>query len=128
MELKIGDKVSCKFKEANLTLADAKDYDQIETLQIIGNKRDEDFYLYVPHYILIKPTIKLDRYSIKNFNINEKYIGDEILTIQQSNIYKIQYSADGMECLNCKEYCEYAQCNSYYGKFICWSCRQNPYR
>jgi hypothetical protein len=124
-KLKLGDRISVRLYGSNV-VGPYSDYTEIRTFDIIGLDY-ERYYLYVPPYVNLSNTIKIDKYNCKSLGIDSRFIGEEALLIQENRIYKIVSSLDGMFCDSCKEFYDYAQPN-HGAILICWSCRQNPCR
>lgn len=123
--LKAGDRVSCRLKE-NCVVSQYADFEDIKTFEIIA-KDDSGYFVYVPAYIHVRGTIKIDNYNSKRLEILPKFIGEEALYISDNQVNKVEYILDGLNCEKCQEYYEYASYDADL-KFVCFSCRQNPYR
>ncbi len=125
-KLKLGDRISLKL-DGMKVVGPYSDYTEIRTFDIIGIDYYEDkYYLYVPQYITVHDSFKIDNYNYKRLGILPKFIGEEVLLIPERHIYQVVASLDGMFCHHCKEFSDYAQCN-HGDRFVCWRCRQNPY-
>ena len=124
-KLKLGDRVSVKL-DGTTVVGPYSDHTEVRTFDIIGVE-DGRYYLYVPPYITISDTVKVDNYNYKKFNILPKFIGEEVILVAENKIYKIVSRLDGTFCDYCGEFYDYAVPNQG-DKLICWSCRQNPYR
>lgn len=123
--LKVGDRISLKLS-GNLVVSPYADYTDIRTFDIVGfDCHNERFYLYVPSYILINNTIKVDNYNYKKLFLETKYIGDEVLSITEADVFQVVSSLDGMFCSECKDFYSYATVADN-NSFICWSCRSIP--
>jgi hypothetical protein len=124
-KLKLGDRVSVKLDGTKL-VGPYSDFTEIRTFDIVGADYG-GYYLYVPPYITVSNTTKVDNYNYKKLGILPKFIGEEVLFVSELKINSIVSILDGMFCDYCKEFYDYAQPNQG-NKLICWSCRQNPYR
>ena len=127
--LKAGDRVSCKLRESNV-VGPYEAYDDIRTFEVIGIDSSDNigYYLFVPQYVFIKNSKKLDTYSHKSLHINSKFIGEDYILISEKMIYEVSFILNGMSCSNCHLYFEYAESNQENGGLLCYSCRQNPFR
>lgn len=125
-KLKPGDRVDCRVK-ASTIVSPYRSYDEIKTFEIVAVD-GPGYYLYVPHYYLLKGTVVADKYKCKNLNIDKKFLDENIIFIQESMIVNVQSRLDGLSCVLCKEFYPYAEPNRGDGTLICYSCRQNPYR
>jgi hypothetical protein len=125
-KLKPGDRVDCRVK-ASTIVSPYKSYDEVKTFEIVA-KDDRGYYLYVPHYYVLKGTVVADQYRCKNLGIDKKFLNENIVHIQENMIANVQSKLDGLVCVVCKEFFPYAEPNRGDGTLICYSCRQNPYR
>ncbi len=125
-KLKPGDRVDCRVKEAKI-VSPYKDYDEIRTFEIVAIDK-YGYYIYVPPYVTLKGTAKADKYRCKQLDIDNKFLGVDILYIQENVIARISSILDGMCCANCGEFYSMASPNQEDGTLICYSCRFNPYR
>jgi len=124
-KLKPGDKISLKINGSKVVSPNSE-YTEIRTFDIIGVDYDK-YYLFVPDYMVISETIKIDRFNFKNYKIDPKFIGENALYIPENRIFKIISSLDGMFCDYCKDFYNYSVPNEG-DKFVCWSCKNHPYR
>lgn len=125
-KLKVGDTISCRVKSC-LIVSPYRSYDEIKSFVIVA-KDEHGYYLFVPHYFLLKNSFVLDKYKLKTLGIEKKYLDEEIVYIQENMIASIESTRNGMTCRICKEHFPYAVANQEDGTLICFSCRQNPYR
>jgi hypothetical protein len=127
-KLKLGDRVSIKLN-GNKLVGPYSDFTEVRTFDIVGYEYYNygGYYLYIPSYITISDTIKVDSYNYKKLGVLPKFIGEDVLLVSESKINSIVSVLDGMFCDCCKEFYDYAQPNEG-DKLVCWSCRQNPYR
>lgn len=125
--LKIGDQVQCLIKDNNIISPYAVEYDKIQDFTIIASS-DWGYYLYVPHYILITDSTPISARFCKDYDVDAKFIGEEVLYVSANLIYKIISYTDGCFCARCKDFYYQAAPNQPNGTLICWACRNNPYR
>ena len=125
-KLKPGDRVDCRVK-ASAIVSPYRSYDEIKTFEIVAVS-DHGYYLYIPHYYLLKGTEIADKYKCKKLGIDSKFLDENIIHIQENVIAGIQARLDGLCCVICKEFFPYAEANRGDGTLICYSCRRNPYR
>jgi hypothetical protein len=126
-KLKPGDRVNCKIKADSIVSPYAGDYDETRTFEIIG-KDQYGYYLYVPIYMYLKDAAPIDQDACDFLQINEKYIGEQIVYIAESMICKITSKIDGCSCSRCKEFFHMAEPNQPDGSMICWQCRKYRFR
>src|ERR1035437_131030 len=126
-KLKPGDRVSCRISLGNIISPYAGDYDQVITFEIVA-KDITGCYVFVPSYIYLNGSVKADAYFCNLSKIDRKYIGDNIMYIEESMIYKISFIVDGCICVKCKDFSYQAEPNQEDGSFTCFCCRQNIYR
>ena len=124
--LKPGDRIECRVKESVITNP-YKEFDELMTLEIVS-KDLSGCYVYVPPYLTLKNTFKLDSYKCKELEVDKRFLGVDCIYVATNLIYKISSQIDGMRCKKCEEFCHMAACNQSDGSFICWGCRNNPYR
>jgi hypothetical protein len=125
-KLTVGDIINCRVKSAQI-VSPYRDYDEIKSFVIVAAD-DNGYYIFVPHYYLIKGTFVLDQYASRVLDINPKYIGDDIILILENMVAFVESKLDGIACKICKEFFSYAASNQPDGTMICFSCRENPYR
>ena len=128
MKLKAGDRISCKLKES-VIVSPYDSYEDIRTFEIISVDFNlEGYYLFVPAYIFIKNSAKIDNYNFRKLNINPKYIDEEYVFIGEKLVYEVSFILQGAFCKNCYNYSEYAEPNQDDGTLLCFSCRSVSYR
>lgn len=125
-KLKPGDRVDCRVK-ASTIVSPYRSYDEVKTFEIVAID-SHGYWLYIPHYYVLKGTVVADRYRLKNLCIDKRFLGENIIQIQENMVAGVQAKMDGMACRICKEFFPYAEGNQSDGTLICFSCRQNPYR
>lgn len=127
MKLNPGDKIDCLIKNSSIVSPYSNDYDNILTFEIIA-KDNNGYFIYIPHYIYINNSIKIDSLLASQLNINSKFINEYLMFIKSSLIYNVKSVVDGVHCANCKEFFYMAEPNQPNNTLICWSCKSNPYR
>lgn len=121
IRLKAGDRISVKI-ENNKVVSPYSNYTSIGTFDIIGTDYYSDtYYVYIPHYILLSQTVKIDNYNYKKFDLLPKYIGENILVLHEKFINSIIHEVQGTFCLKCNENYPFAN-PSNNEDFICKSC------
>lgn len=129
----IGDHVVCKTRDGVLIARHERSDDRV-TLTVIGRQLIEegtwDYVAYVPEYQFgtIASSFRIRPVFATNFGIQKKYIGELGVTFRRSNVIRLAYKADGLNCSKCEEFFRMATGNQEDGSLICYSCRQSPYR
>lgn len=126
-KLKAGDRVVCRLKERAIINPYRADYDEVKVFDIIANNSN-GYYLYVQPYVFIKDAVKIDNLFLKSLNLHKKYLNDSVVYIAENFVYRIESQMDGCVCDNCQEFSYKALPNQEDGGFICFLCRQDPYR
>jgi len=121
VKLKAGDRVSCKLLNDSIVNGYSA-YDEIKIFEIIAAD-SSGYFLYIPNYIYIKNIGLIDNFSIKKFNIPNKFIGEQCVYVSESLIYKVVSELNGLFCCKCHEFYDYSTANQLDGTLICWSCR-----
>lgn len=127
VKLKPGDQILCRLKNDTIVNPYDSDFDSVKSFNIIGVD-DCGYYLFIPPYTFVKGSVKADFVFVKQNKLNKKYLGDEILYIDERYVYKIKSQLDGYVCYRCKDFFHQATTNQENGSFICWSCRNDEYR
>lgn len=125
--LKIGDRIICRLREKTVVNPYTSDYDEVASFDIIAID-NLGYYLYIPPYTFIKGSVRADSFLLKQLSLTKKYLGDDILYIREGFVYKVKSEVDGCTCDKCKDFFYQAAPNQDNGTFLCWECRQNPYR
>ena len=126
VNLKKGDLVDCLIKVNVIINGYETDYDSVKTFEIIGHDYT-GYYLYIPHYLLIKGTIKLDNYNCKDLDIDKKYIGENSIYIKESFVHKVNKILDGCKCIKCGQFYFGQDPNVYNSSYICYKCIWDPF-
>lgn len=124
--LKRGARVSCRISAYNIVSGDEENFDDLRTFEIIS-RDNNGYYLFIPQYILIKNSIKIATYDLRELDILPRFLGEEMIYIVDGQIFKIESSMSGMICSNCLDFYEYAIPNQTDDTLICFACRQNPH-
>lgn len=122
VSLKPGDRVVIKLKEDKLTNPYDDEFHSTKILEVIATGNN-GYYLFVPHYMFVHGTFTADKYKCREMPLPIKYLGEELLFVSESQIYKVFSILKGMICSCCAEFYEYAIANQLDGSLICWSCR-----
>jgi len=91
-------------------------------------KTKHGYAVYVPKHILIPHAQKLTKAMKKKFGADECYIDCDIVVVGPDSISDIIVRTDGKNCTHCSKFYQYAAANQIDGTFICYSCRESPYR
>lgn len=94
-------------------------YDNVE---YIGYVDPEECHLLPSSIFKVKPEFA------KNYNIHKKYIGENAVSFTNNNIVKVSLNLNGVYCVHCNEFFSKNQPNTDGGIFICYLCKQNPFR
>lgn len=125
-KLKPGDRITCKVKNDVIVSPYAGDHDEVRTFEIIG-KDPYGYYLFIPAWMYLRDTASIDQDACDFLQIDDKYIGEEIIYIQESMICRVNSQIDGCACKQCKEFYHMAEPNQKDGTMICWQCRNYPH-
>lgn len=123
MPLNPGDRVNCKIREGVIVNSYDSKYDEINTFEIISGD-PSGYYIFVPQYLRLKGSIYLKQYDAVSLRIHKKFVGEQILYIEQSMIFSIKNKIDGCYCVQCGEFYHMAGPNQADGSMICWTCRK----
>jgi hypothetical protein len=127
MQLRPGDRIVVKLWQKKVTNPYSEEYDETMILDIIAI--DAFGYLvFVPPYTYLKETIRVDKSLLRSLKMHPKYLGDEVLHIHEIMILRIASQMKGCKCLNCQDFSWGAEPNQPDGEFLCYLCRDNPYR
>ena len=126
MKLNRGDRVDCRIKDAAI-VSSYKEYDEVRTFEIVSVDK-HGYYLFVPSYVYIKKSVTADVYQCKHLGIDNRFIDEQIVYIQENQVYRVSAVLDGMSCIVCQEFFFMAEPNQENGSLVCYSCRKNPYR
>jgi len=124
VDIKIGDKVVCKIKDARLVTTEYE-CDETRIFEIISSSY-QGWHIYVPPYIVLKDTILVSERNAKSLGIDKKFIGWDCIFITSSFVVRVHEILDGMVCCKCNEFYAQSQPNQEDGTLICFSCRLYP--
>ena len=125
-KLKPGDCITCKVKNNVIVSPYSGDHDELRSFEIVGNDL-YGYYLYIPSYLYIRNSKLVDQDTCDFLRIDTKYIGEQIVYIQESLICKITSVVDGYACIKCKEFYRMSEPNQPDGTLLCWTCKTYPY-
>lgn len=126
LALKPGDRVNCKIKDNKIVNA-YDDFDNIKTFEVIAVS-ENGYILFVPQYVFIGDSIIVNAYRCNIMNINLRFLNEQMVYIHEKNVFELSEKLDGFICDVCQEFVSMASVNQEGGTFVCWSCRQHPYR
>ena len=121
-DLKPGDRISCRVRFNCIINPYDPDYDQVKTFEIVS-KDDFGCFVYIPYYLYFNDSQIADSYLCKLLNIDNRFMNEKILYVQDKMIYKIVSILDGCFCAMCHEFYQFSEPNQNDGTLICWSCR-----
>lgn len=121
-----GDIVLCKSLYGEIVSNDTLDYDELVKLKIASYYGDK-YIVFSPDDVYLKDYLYVRKDNYKKYNMQEKHIGLEILIIRDDQIFKLHHKFEGMCCIKCGDYSQYAEANKD-KDFQCYLCRENPYR
>ena len=130
----INDIVTCKLRDGYIVGRSGNDFSDTISLKIIGAKymdlEADEYVVYVPDYDLyrLKTRSRVSSYMCGEFDIEKRFVGDNMTFIRASHVLEVNYHADGEVCDRCDEFFEMAEATERDGTFTCYSCRQNPWR
>jgi hypothetical protein len=137
-KFKSGDRIECCVKHNNIINPYDSDYEEIITFEIIGTSSEyshysdysevSGYFLFVPCYRIIKDSVTVTSLLAKQKGINKKFIGEQVVFIQENLISKVSSLLDGLFCCRCHDFYDMASPNQSDGTLLCWSCRKYPYR
>lgn len=101
--------------------------DDIDIFIIGKNKKNEDEFLcYVLNDVNISDSFKITCKHLEEFNVHKKYLGTMGVKIYSFTYVKKHIKAPpGCTCTKCNEYVLDAE---EIENFICYGCKQSPYR
>jgi hypothetical protein len=121
-----GDLVNCRVKD-NTIVSPYRSYDEITSFVIVAVD-EEGYYLYVPCYYTLKGSRRADNYLIRTLGIENKYLDELVVYISEHMICSIVKKEEGLYCGRCGEFARFAASNQEDGGFVCFPCRQSPYK
>jgi hypothetical protein len=124
--LRIGDTVNCRVKDS-IIVSPYMSYDEITSFVIVAVD-EEGYYLYVPHYYTLKLTVRADNYLSRTLGIERRFLDESIVYISEAMVLSVVQREEGLYCGRCGEFARFAASNQEDGGFICFPCRQSPYK
>jgi hypothetical protein len=124
-KLKPGDRVNCRLRASQIVKPYDGEYDDEKVFEIIAVD-DQGYYLFVPPYLSVKDSEKVDFYFARDNDIEKKYIGEEVIYITPGLVSRVNSVLDGCFCVKCNNFHQYAEPNQTDGTLICWTCRTYP--
>lgn len=129
MKYGIGEKIFCKIHESTIVCSTSEAYEAQLIFEIIGIGENTSKYLIlIPTYYNIRGCWRIKEEHLEKFNINPNWLDHRALVVSEERVCHAANKGDGMSCARCKEFCPMAESNQTNGSFICFSCRNNPYR
>lgn len=127
IQCKPGDHVLCRIKDDKFITA-YEPYDQeVKFLVLAPRHKETGYVIHVPGFIFLKNASPLGDKLSKLYNIHKKWIGSNISTIEEDNIFRVFTNQEGAICINCEEFIPYANADDQ-GMTLCWLCKTYPYR
>ena len=130
MDIIPGDRIRCKILDDRIVSNSNQVYDSIREFEVLYKDNDDPlncgYYVYVPQFYGLMFVTKVTLGLIVNRNINKRFLDCDYTFIRDYHIFDIQQKNDGSICDHCKEWFMYAA--RIDNKFVCYSCRENPYR
>ncbi len=127
-----GDIVICRTYEGCIIPKDSTPWEKEKPFKVIGTMREDgvtSWALYIPPDYGIKNGTKITPWIMNKFNIEAKYKGDKTFFVVDEHIIKVHRYSDALRCSGpCKQWIAMAEPNQENGTFICWECRDNPWR
>ena len=123
--LKAGDTITCFIKHSKVVCSYTDSDSQVD-LEIVA-RDSSGYFLYVPDYIYLNNTVIISNTEIRLLKINPKFLGSKMLYIETSLVGKVRKILDGMTCVSCHQFYDYAEPNQPNGTLLCFSCRTYPY-
>lgn len=123
-KLKAGDKVVCCLKRGYIVSSYAG-YDEEKDFEIIALDY-KGYFLYVPDYYNMSPTTLITPSNLAALKINKKFLGTNMVYVEDLHIFKVRMVLDGMSCCSCNEFYKFSEPNQPDGTLKCWSCRAYP--
>ena len=120
-----GDKVVCPLKDGKIVSVYEMSFDTKEIFEIIC-MYDEGYLIYVPHTSIVGGMFCVDIANYKKYGLDIKYVNSNVCYISDYKIAAIHEKADGISCIECKEFFPMASSNKDDGTFLCWACRMYP--
>jgi formylmethanofuran dehydrogenase subunit E len=130
MRYKIGDELVLKVED---TFGHNDRIYRRVKVQVIGYNTDNDsdeteYLVYVPPYEFLKNTFKLTDRHARWYNVDAKFIDDDVAFINARHpIYQHLPAPEGERCDHCNEFFEGAVRDAD-GAYMCRACKFDPWR
>lgn len=122
-----GDRILVNIRENRIVSMYDTIVEDKKVLDIAG-VYDEGYWGFVPSAFFLKDTVYINKSNYKGFKLDKRFIDSEVIYINDYKIAAIVSRIDGMRCINCDDFCQYAESNREDGSFICYSCKSSPWR
>lgn len=125
-----GDRIRCKVTGNRIIANSNQNYEFLKEFEIlyVDNEDLDNFgyYVYVPEFYNLLFVTKITQSLLTSRKINPRFLNCYYTFIRDYHIFDIQFKNDGSICDHCKEWYQYAERKN--NKFLCYACRDNPYR
>jgi hypothetical protein len=129
--LTYGDTVVCRVRGNSIVSGGAPKWDAELEFKVIGYSFVDEFYIiFIPRYYDIKNSWVIEDGDLAEHCIKKHYKGKKGMAVQMDKIFKVKTpnNRDGVFCVKCGRFYDYAEPNQEDGTMICFSCRSNPYQ
>lgn len=123
---KTGDEVLCKIHAGTIISAYSTAFDFEETF-IIAAFYSSGYLAYSDAFVPLEFKYRIIKNNYKQYNLHEKFIDTVLYYINDTNISKVLFDADGMACKKCGVFFPMAAPNNSDGTLTCFICRTYPY-
>ena len=130
---KIGDAIICKVYEGCIVDREGVPWDHERTFTVIGKLHDADdntttLALSSPEHFGMKHTVRVSKSLTGLYGIDEDLVGSYTCFTTERYAIRIHKYSDGERCSGrCKEWFPMASSNGI-KKFMCFQCKNDPYR
>ena len=122
------DEVVCKIRDNRIVQNDAIQYDRTDTFEVVA-LTDGGYFLFVRNHMILKDSFKHDFSSARNNkHVNTRFADCTLVKAVEEEIVRLYRRHEGTTCDSCGEFKHLAESNLEGGLFICYLCRQDPYR
>lgn len=129
--LSFGDTIYCRVRGNTLVVLAYDKWDAEIPFKLVGYDPVLEIYILLcPKYYDIKGSWKIKEESL-SLGLKKEHIGMKAVSITNKKIARVETvntQEDGMVCNKCNKFIYMAGPNQEDGAFICYSCRDNPYR
>ena len=127
LNIEVGDVIKVMTDKDCYITDDQSSYNTPVRLQVISRRKTASV-CYVPTYINVTNKKKLNAGLRQQLELEKKWLNSYIVVIADSDIIEIIKQDSGATCSNCKLFCRYAEPNQPDNTFICYQCKESPYR